>query len=473
MLDRFEHRGLWWLPEQPDGRVGGVLTFSQDDVKLELIGLLPRPEPVPEESGEIELPSGPLSRARILGLSTDGKAFTLDDCHATGFNLSSPGLVTETFAPAMIMRGAHYEPDEEVFFDELSIAYTQLDAWVATSGFRLAPLADGEQMGVDVSFREPEPVVAHIPGATVEIRFGWSLRDASPQRPELRVKQDSGFLLRFNEPTAFKTALDYVYQLRNLVSLGVGRPVTPTRVKGYVLPPEDAEPDPFTRLPARKLGVDLFYRLAQVPKVKELHPAQMLFTLPDAGERLETLLVNWFAKQELLRPVFDLYFGAVYNRQAYMEQRFLSLMQAIETYHRRSSDETDLPPEDHERRLEEILSATPEEHRHWLGQKLRHSNELWLQRRLDDVLARCPTVVDKLVRRRSFGYRLSAARNYLTHYDPSLEAQAAHGVDLYPLTVQLQALVEMCLLLELGFDCEEIDGFFERARRYEEANLND
>lgn len=48
-----------------------------------------------------------------------------------------------------------------------------------------------------------------------------------------------------------------------------------------------------------------------------------------------------------------------------------------------------------------------------------------------------------------------------------MEAQAAQGVDLYPLTVQLQALVEMCLLLELGFDCEEIDSFFERARRYE------
>ncbi len=61
-----------------------------------------------------------------------------------------------------------------------------------------------------------------------------------------------------------------------------------------------------------------------------------------------------------------------------------------------------MPPEDHDRRFEEILSATPEEHRHWLGRKLRHSNELWLQRRLDYVLARCRTVIDKLIRWRSF-----------------------------------------------------------------------
>lgn len=472
MLEVFEHRGLWWLPERPKRKVAGVLTFSQDAVALELIGWLPRPEPVADESGEIELPSGPLSRPRILGLSSDGKAFTLENCHASGFNFSSPGLITESFVPAMILRGAHYEPDEEVVLDELAIAYTQLDSWVATSGFDLLPPAEDEPMGVDISFREPKHITVEIPAAIIEISFARSLKDAEPHRPEVKVQQRSGFLLRFKHATPLKPALDYVYQLRNFVSLGVGRPVTPIRITGFVLPPEDAEPDPFTRLEPRKLKIDLFYRLAHVPDVKELHPAQMLFSLPDARKRLPTLLLNWFAKQELLRPVFDLYFGAVYNRQAYMEQRFLSLTQAIETYHRRTSDETELPPADHERRLDEIMSATPEQHREWLQLKLRHSNELWLHRRLDDVLERCPTVVDKLVRRRSFGHRLAAARNYLTHYDPALEGQAARGLDLYPLTVQLQALVEMCLLLELGFDCNEIDGFFERARRYEEARLS-
>jgi hypothetical protein len=64
------------------------------------------------------------------------------------------------------------------------------------------------------------------------------------------------------------------------------------------------------------------------------------------------------------------------------------------------------------------------------------------------------------------------ARNYLTHYDPLLKTQAPEGAALYPLTVQLQALVELCLLLELGFGCDEIDRFFVRARRYEEARLH-
>jgi len=141
-------------------------------------------------------------------------------------------------------------------------------------------------------------------------------------------------------------------------------------------------------------------------------------------------------------------------------------MQAIETLHRRTSDATDVPPEDHERRLEEILHATPDEYRDWLSTRLEHSNELVLRKRLEDVLGRCPKVVTKLVKKRTFIHRVREGRNYLTHFDPSLEQTAPMGSDLYRLTVQLQALVEMSVLLELGFACEEIDAFFDRVGRY-------
>ena len=83
-----------------------MLTFTQEEISLELIGALPRPERIPDESGEIERPAGPLTRDRILGLATSGKAFTLENCQAAGFNLSSPGLITERFAPGLVIEGS-------------------------------------------------------------------------------------------------------------------------------------------------------------------------------------------------------------------------------------------------------------------------------------------------------------------------------------------------------------------------------
>lgn len=57
-------------------------------------------------------------------------------------------------------------------------------------------------------------------------------------------------------------------------------------------------------------------------------------------------------------------------------------------------------------------------------------------------------------------------RNYYTHYDESLQGRAPQGIKLLPLTAQLRALVEMCLLLEIGFSASEIDALFERSERY-------
>lgn len=347
--------------------------------------------------------------------------------------------------------------------------YTQLDGWVATSGFdsQLVQVSD-DNVGIDVSYRSPEAIVAELPDAKLEISFSWQLREASPLRHERTLAQLSAFVLRFPKSTPLEQTLDYVYQLRNFLGLAVGRPVVPVSVRGNVLPPPNAEADPFTRLPPRKPGVKVFYRLGpSVPDTKDVHPAQMLFTLPEARERIETLLNNWFGKQQLLRPVFDLYFGAVYNRHAFLDQRFLSLMQAVETYHRRTSGGTDLPEDEHAERVEAILAATPDQFSKWLAGRLEYSNQLVLRKRLDDVLKKCPTIVKKLIENRgSFAHRLRLARNYLTHYDESLEDEAPKGMDLYPFAVQLQALVEMCLLVELGFNCDEIDGFFDRVGRY-------
>jgi len=58
------------------------------------------------------------------------------------------------------------------------------------------------------------------------------------------------------------------------------------------------------------------------------------------------------------------------------------------------------------------------------------------------------------------------ARNYYTHYDPDLEKKAAHGNELFLLTVQLQAILEMSLLRQLGFPCRAIEEILERGRRF-------
>ena len=69
----------------------------------------------------------------------------------------------------------------------------------------------------------------------------------------------------------------------------------------------------------------------------------------------------------------------------YMEHRFLSIVQALEGYHRRRFPGQDLTTEQHRARLDAIIGAAPAEHRKWLSEKLAYSNEVSQRKRLREA----------------------------------------------------------------------------------------
>lgn len=167
---------------------------------------------------------------------------------------------------------------------------------------------------------------------------------------------------------------------------------------------------------------------------------EMFFTLAEASPDISTVMKHWFAKQARLRPVFNLFFGIRYHPDIYLDVRFLVFAQAVETY-------------DYRRR--------------------RKPGSWTLAERIADVLARCQTASKKIVGptaadRDAFIKLFKDSRNYYTHYNPKLEKKAATGAALLLLTIQLQAIIEMSLLRELGFTRRAIDQIMGRVGRYRE-----
>jgi ApeA N-terminal domain 1 len=59
-------------------------------------------------------------------------------------------------------------------------------------------------------------------------------------------------------------------------------------------------------------------------------------------------------------------------------------------------------------------------------------------------------------------------RNYLTHYSPELKERfATTGKEYYELADKLRALIEICLLEELGFEANMIYELIKKNRRFE------
>ena len=82
-------------------------------------------------------------------------------------------------------------------------------------------------------------------------------------------------------------------------------------------------------------------------------------------------------------------------------------------YHRRTTGALDLPEDEHEKRMEAILRAVPEEHKGWLTEKLRYSNELNLRKRIKHIFDEHPQIVDSVVGSGSKARRVSLIRSLL------------------------------------------------------------
>jgi hypothetical protein len=109
----------------------------------------------------------------------------------------------------------------------------------------------------------------------------------------------------------------------------------------------------------------------------------------------------------------------------YLDNQFLNVVQAVEAYHRIRCGGTDLPEDEYESKLKEILDATPSAHRAWLREELRYSNELSLRKRLRELMEETGSILAPVWRNATlFIQKVVATRNYMTHWTPELRKEA-------------------------------------------------
>lgn len=473
MVETHELKGLWWLPAEEGAKLAGTLKVTRGDAELELIGhfghkLISKTETEVSYSYLLE------ERPRIVGISTTGKRIRLERHGVASPSFHFPGIETSVYRPEVVLIGKTFAEDEEVAFDEISIRASDLNTWAGVSGFD-TKIGIEEEAGfaifsnVDIHFEAPDDIEIPLKnGESVRIRFNAPSEGIGPGTEHVALTQEAALHLRFATRANLDEVFKRVGQLRNFLSLAVGRPVAILSVSGFQ--------DDYVREGSKTaLPIKILWKIVHnpTPPTRRRHPSEMLFTLPEATPDIGTVLTNWFAKQANLEPVFNLFFGMRYHPGIYLDVKFLAYAQAVETYDFRRRDPHELLPAEHKRRLRSILDVAPKEWRDWLRMRLASSNYIILDQRIRDVLGECPDLRAKIVGATdeeldAFVTRFKQSRNYYTHYNPELERKAAKGVALYLLVVQLQAIIEMSLLRELGFTCQALDAILDRVQRYAE-----
>lgn len=441
-MQAIEHSGMWWLPTNPQNKVAGTLTFSNEDgITLELIGAL---EDLATFNTRQPYPL-------ILGLSGDGKRITLSNCVFAGVSVGMPGFARESYKASFFLIGVHFNEPGEVRFSRFSVRFSHLADWVRTSGFEVKKYWDEPK--IEVTYSLPTEREIEISKGTISLSF--TCNTSGDGIEEMKLRQSVWLELKAHNEYPFNDlTYQYVRPLQNLLSLATTKPNSILELnvfsKQVFFEKEDGEK---VEIPIQLCFQQKYFE----PRLgKLLIPDYMLFALSDIADDFQTVMERWFGISDELETVCNLFFGVQYTPTLNLENRFLNIVQAVESYHRRRMKNEVLPRAEHKRLKSAVLNKVDAEHKIWLEGLLAYSNEPRLEHRIRELTDRAEEVINPLIsNKEEFAKKVKDTRNYLTHYDKRLKDKTAKGAGLFWLTQQLSYLLQACFLIELGLPLEK------------------
>jgi hypothetical protein len=397
----------------------------------------------------------------LCGITGEGKVITLFNCQVVAATLPLFGHHGRLeIWPELLAYGAHFGDFDDFRLTSLSVRYSNLDAWVATSGFSI-DLGSADN-STTIKYTRPDAIdIGTAEGLTITVEFSASGPSLTSPQNQVHLEQAAWVSVASADPRPYDELLRTSTVFSDLITLGVGQPVRPLEL--------EAQAQAAGSSTATSNSLKLVYNRSPIaPALPDTKPWDMLFTLPDVRSRAANVLRAWFEGQGKIKPLYDLYFGTVRSPSMYVEHRFLNMFQALESYDRRTYVQDSEKEKAHKERLDRIMKAVDSSDRKWLKGKLKYSHEPTAADRIRRLVAevRADWILndDDVALAADF-------RNFYTHFDPGIEQRLPPQKDrlrkLHNLAVRLQILCEITLLGAIGFSSHEVRERIDKTRRLE------
>jgi hypothetical protein len=460
-MEKAEFNGYWWLPERPERMLPGTLIYDpEQETRLTTIGSF-------VDLNEFQR----LNRVEmILGVSTNGKIITLHNLIPAGLQITAPGLTSANYIASVVFLGHHFQEEPQMRFRSLSIRYPHILEWTGFSGFRIEVPVHSKQEGdqLHVHYRFPETLTAQVPGALISLDYRYQMQ--GDYRNEVELRQRTFVKITLEQAMSLHDLWNqFQIPICNYLTFAIGIPLSPLEL---ILTSDNAMEEAQKGEPrAKEIEVLVQTQPTAAGAGKSRAPHEMLFHLSALGTSFQTSLNLWFEKAQALEPAFKLYFGTIHGQHMYLEHQFLSLAQALETFHRRVYGGFYLGEEEFAAVLQALSGALPSNVPSNVAtsykMKLEFLNEYSLRKRLKNLVEAAGKTARFLIPRPDdFVQRMTNTRHFLTHYDNRLRGSSAEGEDLFWLIQQAKFLFEVLLMREIGFPSELIKTLVEQNERY-------
>jgi len=410
MIEEKEFKGYWWLLENPEKRVGGIATFSPDNIKLETFS-------------ELKIREKDFGPKIILGFTTEGKKITLRHCQKKGFKIT--GKMTgneevatpEIYFAEEIFVGEHFER-EEIYLDSIEASFPLLQEWMKITGVNYSgsimddlPKKISPEDNFNIDYKFPESITSEIQDGLLELKIRSNIK---PKRTG-GAKIDENAIVKISpkkEKFTFGEGIEYIYTFQDFLRLATRKILTPLWIKGKIEKSEEEKPK----------EIDIYFPLEGETNIPQhLHPNRVNFMFDNISDQFDSTMNKWYQKAEELKPLYHLYFEIFHNPYLYPRNRFLSLIQALEAYYQVEHDGEYLP-------LKNKLKTILEEY------------ESIFSKLPLDIKSKIDGLVD--------------TRNYLVHHDENIDNVNTDRLPEY--SWMLRSIIETVLLKEIDIPEEQI-----------------
>lgn len=452
--------GYFWLPSQPENKIPGTLKiYDGGKIELEIIGNF---------NNDLTSFRDILTLQRIVGHIEKEGYVTLDACSYKEKSLSFGGISKSLLYIDKVLSGAHYEENEELTFSTFQFSVEGLDEWLSICGIKVDH--DFSNQTASINYEVPPEISFMLNnGLKLSFTFSWTL-PGYPIFTEARITQKAYIKLSSEELRPLTDFTSTAYKITNFLCFALDETVS---IRDVSVTSSELQTE-ISKGEYRPVSIKIFYRSLPFSETSpKINWHSMLFRFPQIKDNVAEIFNNWLNAYELIEPSFNLYFASKTGVHKYLNGKFLSLVQGLETYHRRTSDETMMEEKEYEALVSSILQTCPSDKQDWLSGRLKHGNEINLSARLKKVVEPFKEHIGSSRSRSKMIRSIVDTRNYFTHYDKSLKNDAANGHDLWVLCMKMEAIFQLHFLKELGFTDEQIKAVVNNSdikRKLEESN---
>lgn len=457
MIDKFEHKGLWFLPSNTERKIHGILKYDyQNNINvLELIGSFY--DFASEKSGKENI---------ILGITTDDVDITLVDCRfssSSGIprndsskfkNRRESALATLNFNVTSILKGEHIFKQENLKFQKGYAKIFNLDEWVGVSGFEED--FDYTESTKTILYKTLEPINVKInDDVDMEIKFVTNNPIPSGFTKELTLSQYT--ILSFHSEKYF-TLEEFMSLLRKFNRFLTTSLQNPVRIESIELYSDQFCKVIFEDYKDTKC-INLYQIInSELKFEKRKQESEMLFTYDDIKNDFEKIIKKWFSNYEKFEASFNLVLSQFYISQYYLESLFINIANAAESFHARLDLKDDIPKtqqdREHNDKLERVIICAPEELQNWVKSKISIKPPYYFDTRLRYLLREFSNseLNNMIGDHETFINKIKNSRDYYTHYNSRGKTKAAEGQELIDLYLRLRLLIICGFLMETGFE---------------------